>query len=78
MGIEGEPPTAEQTAYIRNKVANYIGDNGKGIFITFHFCNGTSFFKENQESLLEMSNYALENLVCKKYLVFCLKRSMPL
>jgi hypothetical protein len=30
MGIEGEPPTSEQTAYIRNKIYSYIEDNGQG------------------------------------------------
>ena len=30
MGIEGEPPTPEQVAYIRNKIYNYIEDNGQG------------------------------------------------
>ena len=30
MGIEGEPPTPEQVAYIRNKINNYVDDNGQG------------------------------------------------
>lgn len=32
MGIEGEPPTPEQVAYIRNKISNYIDDNGQDVF----------------------------------------------
>ena len=37
MGIEGEPPTPEQVAYIRNKVVNYVEDHGQGSFTFFKF-----------------------------------------
>ena len=30
MGVEGELPTAEQVAYIRGKIDNYVENNGEG------------------------------------------------
>jgi hypothetical protein len=35
MGIEGEPPTSEQVAYIRNKIVNYVEDHGQGKSVLF-------------------------------------------
>ena len=36
MGVEGELPTAEQVAYIRSKIDNYIENNGKGAYLYYY------------------------------------------
>ena len=44
MGIEGEPPTTEQVAYIRNKISNYLDDNGQGYFLLHHHLHSGQAF----------------------------------
>jgi hypothetical protein len=62
MGIEGEPPTPEQVAYIRNKVNSYIDENGQG--------NSTTVMNKKTSipsllrkvlCLLLLSNYVVTN-----------------